>query len=289
MGITEDSANNNEKLPKKKTAKDNVHKGHRDRVRSRFMKSGGDSFADHELLELLLFYSVPMKDTNALAHRLINEFGSFNALLEADPSEIERTCKISQSSAILIALQRYIGTRYIQSRWDSKTAINSIKLAKEYCATRTLYRDRECFIMICLDNQHRVLHDVLVSEGTINQSIVPPRLVVESALRYQAASVIFTHNHPGGTNQPSQADIELTTFLANFLEVIEVRVIEHIIVGGDGSTFSFRENKLLNDQKKQEPAKPLKKGEKKLKKVKQEEIEEIEENVEDIEDIEDIT
>lgn len=235
-----------DKKDKEKDKKENIHSGHRDRVRKKFLNSSeGEEFPDHELLEMLLFYAIPRVDTNAIAHNMINEFGSFSALLEAHPTEIMKACKVKEATATLIALQRTISKRYIQSRWGEKVLFKSLNMAKQYCSDALIYKDRECFMIICLDSQNRVTHKVIISEGTITDAGVSPRKVVESAIRYQAVSVIFTHNHPGGNNNPSKEDINITAFLIKVLEPIDIMVLDHIIVGGDGSAYSFKENGLL--------------------------------------------
>ena len=183
---------------------ENLHRGHRKRVKERYLKEGLDSFEDHQVLELLLFYAIPMKDTNELAHRMIKEFGSLAMLFEAHPHEIARRCGVTENIAILISLIPSLARRYFQARWGDKPILNSSQKAGEYAVGLFAGRTYEVFYIICLDTQNRVIHAALVHEGTINEAPVYPRIIVETALRYQAHSVILAHNHPGGSLNPSE-------------------------------------------------------------------------------------
>ncbi len=222
----------------------NLHEGHRQRVKKRYLSEGLDSFEDHQVLELLLFYCIPMKDTNELAHRMIKEFGSLAGLFEADPKDICRRCKVSENTAILVSLIPSLARRYFKGKWGDKPVLNSSSKAGEYAVSLFAGRIYEAFYVICLDSQNRVNHAALVHEGTINEAPVYPRLIVETALRHQANSLILAHNHPGGSLQPSSADIQITRKIAAATEAISISVLDHIIVAGD-KYFSFAEKGLM--------------------------------------------
>ena len=222
-----------------------LHEGHRQRVKTRYLSEGLDAFADHQILEMLLFYSIPMKDTNELAHKMISEFGSLAILFEADPQDIKKRCGVSESTAILISLIPSLTRRYLKSKWGEKPVLSSSAKAGEYVISLFAGRIYEAFYLICLDSQHRVNSAALVHEGTINEAPVYPRLIVETALRHQANSVVLAHNHPGGTFQASEADIEVTKRIVTALASISIHVNDHIIVCGD-RYFSFAENSMLN-------------------------------------------
>lgn len=222
----------------------NVHAGHRQRVKARFLTEGLDAFDDHQLLELLLFYAIPRKDTNELAHKMIQEFGSLPNLWEADALDIEKRCDVSENAAILISLISPLARRYFKDKWGEKPALNSSSRAGEYAVSLFIGRPYEVFYLICLDSQNRVNYAQLVHKGTINEAPVYPRLIVETALRHQANAVILAHNHPGGSLRPSEADREVTKKLAAALEAIAIHVVDHIIVAGD-RYFSFTEQGLL--------------------------------------------
>ena len=224
----------------------NVHAGHRKRVKARYLSEGLDAFEDHQVLELLLFYSVPRKDTNELAHRMIKEFGSLAGLFEADAKDIARRCGVSQHTAILVSLIPSLSRRYFLGKWGEKPIMNSTSKAGEYAVSLLAGRIYEVFYVICLDTQNRVNHADMVHEGTINEAAIYPRLIVETALRHQASSVIIAHNHPGGSTRPSAADINVTKRIVTALESISIKVLDHIIVAGD-RYLSFAERGLLTD------------------------------------------
>jgi len=221
-----------------------LHEGHRQRVKDRYLSEGLDSFSDHQVLELLLFYCIPMKDTNELAHKMINEFGSLAGLFEAHPHDISRRCGVSANTAIMVSLIPALSRRYFRSRWGDKPALNSSSKAGNYVISLFAGRTYEAFCLICLDAQNRVIHADLVHEGTINEAPVYPRMIVEAALRHQANSVILAHNHPGGGLQPSKSDIDVTAKIKAALDQISIAVNDHIIVAGD-KYFSFAEKGLL--------------------------------------------
>lgn len=222
-----------------------LHEGHRKRVKNRYLTEGLDAFEDHQVLELLLFFSIPMRDTNELSHKMLKEFGSLAGLFEADPKDICKRCKVSENTAILVSLIPSLARRYFKGKWGDKPILNNTSKAGQYCLSLFTGRTYEAFFIICLDSQNRVNHAALVHEGTINEAPVYPRLIVEAALRHQANSLILAHNHPGGSLQPSNADIEVTGKIVAAAEAISIKVVDHIIVAGD-RYFSFAEKGLMS-------------------------------------------
>lgn len=223
----------------------NIHKGHRNRMKQRYMEEGLDNFSDHEIIELLLYYSIPQHDTNALAHRMIQEFGTLYDLFEADPRDIERRCKVSLNTAILISLVAPLSRRYLKQKWGERPILNSSTVAGNFAVSLFAGRIYECFYVICLNSQNRVNYAALVHEGTINEAPVYPRLVVEAALRHKANSIILAHNHPGGSLKASNADIDVTRKICQAMKPISINVVDHIIVAGD-RYLSFAEQGLLD-------------------------------------------
>lgn len=221
-----------------------MHEGHRNRLRMRVLKEGLDSFEPHQVLELLLFYSIPRKDTNELAHKLLEEFGSLPGVFEADPKDLCKVSGIGENTAFLLSLVPQLARRYSKDKWGDKPEISSSTKAGQYAVSLFAGRTYEAFFIICLDAQNRVNFSDLVHEGTINEAPVYPRILVEIALRHKANSVILAHNHPGGSLNPSRADIEATNNIRNALEAISIKVIDHIIVCGE-KYYSFAENGRL--------------------------------------------
>jgi len=210
-----------------------MHEGHRSRLKNRFLEEGLDSFEDHQILELLLFYAIPRKDINELAHSLINKYGSLSGVLEADPKDLAKTPGLGENSAILLALIPSLARNYLKDRWGTRPVLSSTANAGEYVLTLCAGRSYEVFYVICLDAQHNVIYPALVHEGTIDQAPVYPRVIVETALRHKAHSVILAHNHPGGSPAPSPQDIEVTKRIRIALEQISISVLDHIIAAGE--------------------------------------------------------
>jgi DNA repair protein RadC len=221
-----------------------VHEGHRKRLKERFMRDGLDNFEPHQVLELILFYSIPRRDTNEIAHELLEKYGSVSKVFEADINDLVKTPGIGENSAFILSLIPSLARRYFKDKWGTKPVIDSSTTAGQYAVSLFAGRTYEAFYLICLDSQNRVNFPELIQEGTINESPVYPRLIVEAALRHQANSVILAHNHPGGSLKPSQADMEVTDRIRIALEAISIHVIDHIIVAGD-KYVSFAEKGLL--------------------------------------------
>jgi len=221
-----------------------VHLGHRKRLKTRLLDEGLDSFNDHQVLELLLFFSIPFKDTNVIAHKLIDKFGSLSGVLEADPKDLVAIPGVGENSAALLSLIPSLSRRYFRDRWGERPLLDSTSKAGEYVVSLCTGRTYEVFFVICLDAQCRVIYSALAFEGTINQAPVYPRIIVEIALRHKAHSVILAHNHPGGSAHPSRQDIEATQNIKSALNAISIQVMDHIIASG-GIYTSFAEKGIL--------------------------------------------
>ena len=231
---------------------ENIHGGHRDRMRSRYLQEGPDGFADHELLEMLLYGCIPRGDTNPVAHLLLKEFGSLSNLLESDAHEIAKTEGVGLKSAIFLTQLHEVIRRYEREKLGSKPELTSITRCVEYCRQLLSHYSTERFYIICMDSRRRVIHVAKLAEGTVGSVFVSNRQAVEVALRYKSAGVIFCHNHPGGRVTPSNADLTLTVTLKKILDSLGVRVLDHIIIGENGSHFSFFANGLLKNEEEDE-------------------------------------
>ncbi len=222
----------------------NIHNGHRMRIKERFLNDGLDSFTDYQILEFLLFYSIPYKDTNAIAHRLLKKYGSLSGVFEADAKDLSKTPEIGLSSSVLLSLVPSLCRRYNKDKWGAKPVLCSVSSAGNYAVSLFAGHTYEVFYVICLDARNRVNFSDPVHKGTINEAPIYPRLIVETALRHHANSVILAHNHPGGSLSPSSADIDVTEKISAALSSISIKVVDHIIVAGAGFT-SFAEKGLL--------------------------------------------
>jgi DNA repair protein RadC len=219
-----------------------IHTGHRVRLRSRYREEGLETFRDHEVLELLLFYCYPQRNTNDIAHKMLREFGSLHNLFEADVPTLMTRLGCSENIAVLLNLMPAIANRYFRSRWSKNVLLDNAKTAGEYAISLFVGLTTERFYLISVDACNKLNNATLISQGTLDESAIYPREVVKAAIQSQASSVILTHNHPGGTLRPSRGDLEVTRHIAEGLEFINVTVMDHIIVAGD-KYYSFAARK----------------------------------------------
>ena len=224
--------------------KTSIHAGHRERIRQRFREQGLTGFAEHEVLELLLTYAIARKDVNPLAHALIERFGSLAAVLEADVQELMRVPGVGENTASLLSLIPELCGYYQRNAMGDKPRISNPSEAKAYCSALFTGAHEEMVYLLCLDQAGRLVHPALLRRGTVDEVAIYPREVVEIALRYHAHAVLLTHNHPSGSEKPSQADIDATTRISVALEAIGISVMDHLILSGDAVYSMKRE--LLN-------------------------------------------
>ena len=176
-----------------------AHDGHRSRMRERFRREGLNGFADHEALELMLFYAIPQRNVNPLAHALLERFGSFHGVLEASEEELCRVEGVGEYAAVLLHLFAAVGRRVEESRAGQREKLRNRMEAQEHCRRLLAGRRQEAFYVVCLDGQLQVLADVQIATGSLSEVAAYPRLVAEAVLRHNAHSVVLCHNHPGGS------------------------------------------------------------------------------------------
>lgn len=222
-----------------------LHSGHRLRVRQRFLREGLEHFADHQVLELLLFYAIPRRDTNPLAHKLLRRYGSLSAVLEANPRDLASVPGLGELAGTFLALLPAVTRRYLQDRANrEKPNLGDPEKSRNYLVPLMAGRTEEVFYTLCLDSRCQLLFPALICEGTVNEALISPRLVVEAVVRHKASSVILAHNHPSGNTTPSDADIRITRLLIQALIPLGVRVMDHVIVAGD-HVFSMAQEGLI--------------------------------------------
>lgn len=210
-----------------------VHSGHRQRMRERFTKTGLDGFQDHEALELLLYYAIPRGDTNQIAHRLLEQFGSFSGVCDAPLEELQKVPGVGESSAILIHMLPSLSRRYLDDKYAEGTVLDTTERIGGYLKHKFVGRTNEVVYLVCLDNKNKLLYCDILVEGTINSAPITVRRIVEVAMRVAAASVVVAHNHPQGFALPSSDDIATTLKLRSALQMVSVRLLDHIIVAQD--------------------------------------------------------
>lgn len=214
--------------------------GHRRRLRERFLTSGLDAFADHEVLELLLTFAVPRRDVKPTAKALLDHFKSFSAVLDASPQELQAVSGIGVRSATLLALIPRLLERYHRDRWRTVKTLNSTQEAVQYLMGHFQAECVEVFCLLALNSQNGIIAVEHLQEGTVNRTAVFPRRVVEAALKHRATAVILAHNHPSGNPEPSTADRQLTRRLKRLLQELDIAVHDHIILAGT-RYYSFAE------------------------------------------------
>ena len=229
------------------------HAGHRERMRERFERdSGMDSFAPHEALELLLTYAIPRKDTNPIAHRLIERFGSLHAVLEAPADELTAVPEIGQRAAQLISMMLPLFRLYENDRLKPRVTLDNFRLLRDYCGALYHGVTVEKFYLLSLDSRLKLIDARVIAEGTLDEVPVYPREIIAALLRLNAAGAVISHNHPGQTCAPSEADTRLTRRLRRVLDEIGITLHDHVIVGTDG-TYSFAQAGTLNPDTEDRP------------------------------------
>ena len=211
-----------------------IHAGHRARLKERFRREGLSGFSLHEVLELLLTYAIPQRDVNPLAHALIARFGSLSAVLEADASELEQVPGVGPNAATLLSLMPQLFSCYQRSGMGERPMLSNLAQARTYCGALFFGAHEERFYVVCLDKSARVIHTEMLHKGTIDEVAVYPRAVVEIALRYHAHAVMLAHNHPGGIDEPSRDDYTTTCAIVEALRPVGVGVVDHLIFSGNG-------------------------------------------------------
>lgn len=210
-----------------------IHDGHRKRVVQRFQNEGLDSFNQVQMLELLLFYCVPRKDTNELAHSLIDRFGSVSKVMDAPMSELMKISGVGENVATFLHLVKEAGRYYQVDSIRKGVQVSSVEDCGRYMMPYFIGRQVETVFLLCLNANCSVISCREVGEGEINSAIISPRTIVEMALAEKASTVVLAHNHPSGVAIPSQEDVVATKRLAAALATVEVTLFDHLIIADD--------------------------------------------------------
>lgn len=211
-----------------------VHDGHRERLRARFVKEGLHGMAEHNALELLLFYARPRCDTNELAHALLTRFGSIAAIMDAPLDELAKVKGVGESSAVLLKMIPELGALYLQSKTAPGDILDSTSKAGVYFVPKFIGKPSEEVYFVALDDKRKVLRCVrLADDGIVNAVRITVRRVVAEAVNSNATGVLLAHNHPGGIALPSAGDKRVTQQIFTALKMINVQLVDHIIVADD--------------------------------------------------------
>ena len=217
-----------------------IHDGHREKMRRRFLETGLAGFADHEALEFLLFYAIPRRDTNALAHQLLERFGALEMVLSAPVEDLQKVEGMGESAALLLRLVPML-TERSRRKEDAPVILNSTEKAGNYMLCRFDGKKNELVYELCLDRKGKLLASKLLTKGDVNGAELNIRKLVGNALLTNASAVILSHNHPSGVALPSGEDFATTDRVRTALESVGVQLVDHIIVA-DGDFVSMRDS-----------------------------------------------
>lgn len=218
--------------------------GHRQRLRERFLNAGLQGFHDYEVIELLLTLGTPRRDCKQAAKDALKKFGSLNAVLEADPKELQAINGIGPNNVFGLKLTQTVARRYLADRIIGQDIITSSDEVLDYLKHNLRDKTQEIFSVIYLNGRNEIIGMEELFYGSLTTSAVYPREVVKKVLKQNAAAVIFVHNHPSGNLNPSEEDIKITKKLKDAVATIDVKVHDHLIIAGN-NYYSFADNNLL--------------------------------------------
>ena len=213
---------------------ENLHKGHRERMKEEFLSMPESAkTADYKLLEMLLFYGIPQKDTNPIAHALIKTFGSFHAVLEADVTELTKVKGMTKNAACLIKLMLPLAKAYITEKYDGGTLLSSYDDISFYILSNFFGICKEQCSILCMNHAGKVLYYDVISEGDIDSVGISIRTIMEKIIQTGATAIVLAHNHPSGFALPSKNDVTITAAISKALKTVNVRLVDHIIIAND--------------------------------------------------------
>lgn len=211
----------------------NPHEGHRQRMKERFLQEGLSHFSGHEVLEMLLYYAIPYRDTNDLGHTLENSFGSLAKVLEADYQDLIKVDGVTPHIATLITLCGQLARRYQREQYAFVKPLYDANEFGHYLLPWFSGQKEESVVLMSMDNRYKVLNTTRVFTGSVNSTQFSMRGAVQQLLRDNATMVVMAHNHPNGHAFPSNADIDTTRRFAKLLQELGIKLIDHLIISDD--------------------------------------------------------
>jgi DNA repair protein RadC len=222
-----------------------AHEGHRDRLRQRFSKSGFDGFHDYEILELLLTYAIPRKDTKPIAKALISRFKTIQNVLDAPMEKLKQVNGMGDNATIFLRILRNTISEYYKASVKESQSFKTLDQLVHYLNAVIGGKQNEIVHALYLNSKNELIHAEDLGEGTVSEAVAFPRKIVEEALKHNATSVMLAHNHPSGLAEPSDNDNRLTDAVRKALMTINVSLQEHIIISDDGF-YSYRKSGYLD-------------------------------------------
>ncbi len=227
--------------------KENIHSGHRKRVKANVVNNGYSQLEDHRLLELILFYSIPQADTNELAHRILDEFGSLDGVMKADIKRLSKVSGVGENTAILLSAIGEMSYRARKVKFKKKSVYKTANDYKELAVTELSAERNENVVVFCFDNSGRLLKTERISHGDEFSASFDIKKIVAALMDSNAANAVISHNHPLSECYPSAGDIDATRNIAVMLRRLGFCLADHIIVDGNDNTFSMYEDKVLTN------------------------------------------
>ncbi len=227
---------------------DETHSGHRGRLRERYARGGAEGFLDHQFLELLLTYAIPRRDTNEIAHALLERFSSLEGVFGAEIAQLMLVEGIGESTAVFLRMQGDLFRRLLLRRASDargNVRLNTPAAAAKYAAALFALHTYESVAVVCLNAKMIVSSSEPLQRGTLNEALIYPRNVAETALLRRAHGILLVHNHPSGDPSPSKEDAETTEAVRTALESVGVRLFDHMIVGGS-NVYSFSAHAVID-------------------------------------------
>ena len=210
-----------------------VHKNHRERMRKKYLKVGLDKLEPHEVLEMLLYYVFPRQDTNPIAHNLINTFGSFHGVLEADVEDLMQVDGIGPAAAIFIKLFPDVRRFYETDRQKNRKSFNNLDEIGDYLLPGFMGRKNEIVMMLTLNHRNEPISTHFITEGRLNAVAIDIKKIVIVASRDNAAKIVIAHNHPGGLAGPSRADVNTTMEIKKVVQILGMELLDHFVYADD--------------------------------------------------------
>ncbi len=235
---------NNEFRPQREYK--NRHLGHRHRLREKFLQGGLDGFLEYEIIELLLALGTPRRDCKRQAKEALREFKTLGGVLEASPLDLQRIRGIGPHNVFGLKFVQEVSRRFLRERMMSRPYCRSSREVFDYLYHALRDLKREKFKVLFLDAKNQILEEKTLFEGTVDSSAVYPREIIKDALRFEASSLIFVHNHPSGDPEPSLCDKEITRDLVGAARLMQIKVLDHIIIGNN-CFFSFSDHGLIEE------------------------------------------
>ena len=218
----------------KKEATSRDYTGHRKRIKEKYKKAGISGWLDYEVLEFVLSYAIPRKDTKRIARELLARYKTINAVLDAERHELLEIRAITEHAALFFSLLKDIAILYLERELYGKDLLSSPEYVYNYLkGTLKSLPDEELKVLF-LDARNRLIKAETIEKGTVDKAVIYPRKIAEKALYYHAANIIIAHNHPGGSLEPSDDDRHITHAIRAALKTVDIELLDHIIIGGNG-------------------------------------------------------